>query len=220
MAPRLYHPPISFQSLTGHDRAIQADWSTCYAPGHEILQYIHHVVDKWKVRPLIKLQHEVVRMQWDEAAGQWIVRIRRPSANDPSTFEEFEDRADIVLNGTGGLDRWKWPDIEGLHEFKGPIVHSAGWNFGGSHWEEDVKDWGDKKVVVIGMVRISHLPSFPLFSVCAFTRLIDYPGLFRIANRVRASTKSGVTLSDCSRPNVGVSTVRRAEDRRIVRARD
>ncbi|KAI0087271.1 flavin-binding monooxygenase [Irpex rosettiformis] len=129
----------------------KADWSACYSPGHEILQYINHVVDKWGVRSLIKLQHEVVHMQWDEPSSQWIVRIRRPAANDPSTFEEFEDRADVVLNGTGGLSRWKWPDIEGLHDFKGPIVHSAGWDFGGSTWEEDVKDWGDKNVVVIGL---------------------------------------------------------------------
>ena len=63
---------------------------------------------------------------------------------------EFEETCDILVLGIGSLCRWKWPDIEGLHDFEGPIVHSAGWNFGGSHWEEDVKDWGDKKVVVIG----------------------------------------------------------------------
>lgn len=95
-------------------------------------------------------------MQWDESSGQWIVRIRRPSANDPSTLEEFEQRADVVLNGTGGLSRWQWPNIEGLHDFKGPLVHSAGWNFGGKTWEEDVKDWGDKNVAVIGLVRVQR----------------------------------------------------------------
>ncbi|KAI0088290.1 FAD/NAD-P-binding domain-containing protein [Irpex rosettiformis] len=129
----------------------KGDWSACYSPGHEILQYINHVVDKWNVRSHIKLQHEVVHMQWDEPSGQWVVRIRRPLAHDPATFEEFEDRADVVLNGTGALSRWKWPDIEGLHNFKGPIVHSACWDFGGSTWEEDVKDWGDKNVVVVGL---------------------------------------------------------------------
>ena len=131
---------------------IQSDWSACYPPGHEILQYIHHVVDKWQVRPLIKLQHEIVRMQWDEMDGKWCIRIRRPSTDGSSSYEEFEDRADVVLNGTGALSRWDWPDIEGLHDFKGPVVHSAGWNFGGPDWEADVKDWRDKNVVVIGLV--------------------------------------------------------------------
>lgn len=92
-------------------------------------------------------------MHWDEPTSKWVVRIRRPSATDPSTYEEFEDRADVVLNGTGGLSRWKWPDIEGFHEFKGKIVHSAGWDFGGERWEDEVKDWGDKNVAVIGLVR-------------------------------------------------------------------
>ena len=91
-------------------------------------------------------------MQWDDPAGQWTVRIRRPSMNDPLSYEEFEDRADVILNGTGPLDRWHLPDIQGLHDFKGPVVHSAGWNFGGPDWEADVKDWRDKNVVVIGLV--------------------------------------------------------------------
>ncbi|KAI0690622.1 FAD/NAD-P-binding domain-containing protein [Cytidiella melzeri] len=130
----------------------KSDWSQCYSPGPEILQYINHVVDKWQIRPLIKLQHEVVHMQWDNPSGQWIVRIRRPSpSGDPSRFDEFEERADVVLNATGGLSRWNWPEIEGLHDFKGTLVHSADWNLGGKTWEEDVKDWGDKNVAVIGL---------------------------------------------------------------------
>lgn len=28
----------------------------------------------------------------------------------------------------GILNNWKWPDIEGLHDFKGPILHSACWD--------------------------------------------------------------------------------------------
>jgi cation diffusion facilitator CzcD-associated flavoprotein CzcO len=93
-------------------------------------------------------------MQWDDIASQWVIRIRRPSATDPSKLEEFEDRADFVMNNTGGLSRWKWPQIEGLQDFKGTLVHSAGWNLGGQRWEEDVKSWGDKNVAVIGLVSV------------------------------------------------------------------
>ena len=87
----------------------------------------------------------------------------------------------MLFTGIGGLSRWKWPDIEGLHDFKGTLIHSADWkvNAGnesaedgdgtsgtasdrtdgertrrkGKTWQEDVKDWGDKKVGVIGVVR-------------------------------------------------------------------
>ncbi|KAI0346538.1 FAD/NAD(P)-binding domain-containing protein [Trametopsis cervina] len=128
----------------------KGDWSACYAPGHEILQYLNDVVDKWQIRPIIKLQHEIVHMQWDEPAGKWIVRIRRPSSSGAG-FEEFEDRADVVLNASGGLSRLRWPSIEGLHDFKGTLVHSANWDLGGKNWEEDVEGWQDKSVAVVGI---------------------------------------------------------------------
>lgn len=40
------------------------------------------------------------------------------------------------------VSNWKWPDIPGLHEFKGDLVHSASWprNF----------DYSDKTAAVIG----------------------------------------------------------------------
>jgi cation diffusion facilitator CzcD-associated flavoprotein CzcO len=33
--------------------------------------------------------------------------------------------ADIII---GILNNWKWPDIEGIHDFKGPLMHSANWD--------------------------------------------------------------------------------------------
>lgn len=37
---------------------------------------------------------------------------------------------------------WKWPDIQGLHDFKGTLAHTA-------HWDESIV-LQDKKVAVIG----------------------------------------------------------------------
>lgn len=64
----------------------------------------------------------------------------------------------MVFNGIGLLSRWHWPDIAGLHDFKGTLVHSADWNLDGATWEEDVKQWGDKKVAVIGLVSSASPP--------------------------------------------------------------
>lgn len=38
------------------------------------------------------------------------------------------DRAEIVITATGVLDRWAWPDIEGLQNFRGKLVHTANWD--------------------------------------------------------------------------------------------
>ena len=40
----------------------------------------------------------------------------------------FDDHADLILDGCGVLNKWKWPDIPGLHDFKGDLLHSAQWN--------------------------------------------------------------------------------------------
>ncbi|KAI0346537.1 flavin-binding monooxygenase [Trametopsis cervina] len=128
----------------------KSDWSKCFPSGDEVLQYINDVVDKWQIRSDIKLQHEIVKMEWNESSGKWIVRIRKPSTSGTG-YDEFEDHADVVLHATGGLSRWKWPNIDGLHDFKGTLVHSANWNLGGKSWEEDVQDWQDKSVAVIGI---------------------------------------------------------------------
>jgi cation diffusion facilitator CzcD-associated flavoprotein CzcO len=40
------------------------------------------------------------------------------------------------------LSNWKWPDIPGLHSFKGDLMHSAAW--------KDNYDVKGKKVAVLG----------------------------------------------------------------------
>lgn len=34
----------------------------------------------------------------------------------------------MLIAASGILNWWKWPDIPGLHDFKGHLVHSANWD--------------------------------------------------------------------------------------------
>jgi cation diffusion facilitator CzcD-associated flavoprotein CzcO len=52
------------------------------------------------------------------------------------------DWCNVIVNGTGFLNSWKWPKIEGLHEFSGKLLHSASW--------DPSVDWTGKTVAVIG----------------------------------------------------------------------
>ena len=140
---------------------MQTDWSAFYAPGPEILTYLEGVVEKWKLMPYIRLQHELVHARYDEPSGKWHLKVRRPreqgaTLGNKQQYEEMEDTADVLFTGIGSLSRWSWPDIEGIHTFKGRLVHSADWDIEGSTWQEGVKDWSNKTVGVIGVVRCGH----------------------------------------------------------------
>jgi len=111
------------------------DWSTFYASGSEIWSYIKRTSDKYGLAERIQLQSKVVQATWDEPSSKWRLKIRQDG-------EEKEDECDILINGTGFLNNWNWPDIEGLHDFKGELVHTANWN--------PSIDLAGKKVAVIG----------------------------------------------------------------------
>lgn len=38
------------------------------------------------------------------------------------------DEADMLLLGWGQLNNWAFPDVPGLHDFKGPYMHSANYD--------------------------------------------------------------------------------------------
>lgn len=40
----------------------------------------------------------------------------------------FADQADVVIQATGALNNWRWPNIPGLHDFGGKLLHSASWD--------------------------------------------------------------------------------------------
>ena len=117
------------------------------------MEHVESIVSKYKLAPYINLRHELTHARYNEATGQWHVRIKRPSATD-GEFEEFEDHCDFLFLGIGLLTRWEWPDISGLKDYKGLLIHSANWRLSEERWEEDVKTWRDKNVAVIGLVRV------------------------------------------------------------------
>jgi cation diffusion facilitator CzcD-associated flavoprotein CzcO len=85
----------------------------------------------------MKLNTKVIEGRWDEEKGIWNITLE-----DQETKEHWHDWCHVLVNGTGILNNWVWPDIEGLHDFAGPKMHSA-------HWDHQV-DFKGKTVGVIG----------------------------------------------------------------------
>ncbi|KAK0209013.1 FAD/NAD-binding domain-containing protein [Desarmillaria ectypa] len=161
------------------------NWSSFYASGPEIRAYLDSVVDKYKLMPYIKLQHRMTKARYSEPDGKWIITIQRPVEPSPGEtavqFEEFEDTCDVLFTGMGVLSRWNWPDIPGLKEFQGKVIHSARWETGeggpDAAWEDTIKSWGDKRVGVIG-VGSSAIQIVPAIQ----------PKVARVVNYVRGKT--------------------------------
>ncbi|MGH9136817.1 MAG: flavin-containing monooxygenase [Acidimicrobiales bacterium] len=110
----------------------RSDWSRLFAPGDEIRRYAEDVVDKRGLRPKLRLNTTLTRCEFDEADDVWRVQT--------DAGEELTAR--FLIPALGGLERPKLPDIEGITDFGGTLMHTA-------LWDHDV-DLAGKRVAVIG----------------------------------------------------------------------
>ncbi|KAH7259815.1 hypothetical protein NW759_002732 [Fusarium solani] len=111
------------------------DWTSFYAAGPEIWEYIKRTTDKYQLDERVQLNSKVTSTIWDEASGKWRIEV-----NQNGTV--IKDEADVLVNGSGILHKWRWPEIKGLDSFKGRRLHSAAWDAS--------LDWTGKRVAIIG----------------------------------------------------------------------
>lgn len=128
-------PSVSYQ----YTWARKPDWSRYYSGGEEIRQYFKKVALDNQVDKFVKFNHKIIHAEWLENEGKWKITIMK--SEKPS--ETFVDYADFFINGGGFLNTWKWPEISGLHSFRGPLLHTANW--------DSKVDLKDKKVLVLGI---------------------------------------------------------------------
>ncbi|GLB41651.1 putative pyridine nucleotide-disulphide oxidoreductase [Lyophyllum shimeji] len=101
----------------------KVDWSAVYAGSDEIHGYFESFATKYGLHKYVKLRHCVTHATWDATRDAWDIDV-----TDLATGQTLRDRADILVNAAGVLNDWRWPDIEGLKEFKGVLVHTANWD--------------------------------------------------------------------------------------------
>ena len=112
--------------------APKADWSQRYAGWAEIQQYILDVTAQYDLRRDIRFGSEVTGAVWHEDETRWHITTR-----DGNTW-----RCRQWVLATGPLHVPAMPDIPGLNQFAGPVMHSA-------RWRDDVALAG-KRVASIG----------------------------------------------------------------------
>ncbi len=93
-------------------------WSRMFSPQKEIYDYMRHCSEKYGITPHIRLNQTVTRADFNQDVGVWTLSLH--------SGEKVKAR--FYINGSGGLSRPSYPDIPGLRDFKGSLMHSAEWD--------------------------------------------------------------------------------------------
>jgi cation diffusion facilitator CzcD-associated flavoprotein CzcO len=114
------------------------EWPSFYATGGEIQDYLTRIKKQHNLDRDVRYNSRVAAVIWDGQQGKWRVEIQQGERT-------IHDDCDILINGSGVLNNWSWPDLKGLNSFKGYLCHSADYK----EWEKKTS-FNGKRVAVIG----------------------------------------------------------------------
>lgn len=112
------------------------EWPNYYSRQASILEYFERCADKYGLRERIRFGREVISAKYDEASGEWEIQSKDKAGQVSST------RARALITAVGQLNRPSIPDLPGLSDFAGTVVHTA-------QWPADL-DIRGKRVALIG----------------------------------------------------------------------
>ena len=93
------------------------DWPRTHATQPELRDYAEATVDRFALRPHLRLRTRVASVRWDAEHGRYDV------ATDRGTH-----RARFVISAVGLLNVPRLPDWPGLDDFAGAAFHTARWD--------------------------------------------------------------------------------------------
>ena len=140
------------------------------------------VAADYKLYQHIRFNTTVESATWDEQTKKWKVSVSTAKGSKDAEFcEGYVIDADFLVSAVGQLNVPKYPDIPGLKEFKGKIIHSARWD-----WSYDLQG---KKVAVVGNGK-----GFLLFSLISLSLPLctSFPQLSK-ANELTSTKNTGAT---------------------------
>ncbi|MDY6996988.1 MAG: NAD(P)/FAD-dependent oxidoreductase [Actinomycetota bacterium] len=108
------------------------NWSRLFSTGAEIKQYAGDVADKYDVRRHMRFGTVVESARWDEEVSLWRVAL---AGGDTVS-------ARYLFTATGFLSQPHTPDIPGITQFDGRVIHTTAW--------DDSYDPAGERVGIIG----------------------------------------------------------------------
>ena len=111
---------------------LKTDWSKPYGTQPEILAYLQDFAAKYGLIERCRFRDGVTKIEWNETKAAWTLTVESGATTE----------VDVVVSAIGMFNDLAWPDIAGLHDFRGTMFHSARWN--ANH------DLAGERVAVIG----------------------------------------------------------------------
>ncbi len=96
-------------------------WSEYFARGEEVRTYLEFIAKKYGIREHIRLGHDLEDARFDEESSTWHLTFEGPGG------ERVERDVNMVVSAAGVFSKTKLPDIAGIDEFEGTIVHPTQW---------------------------------------------------------------------------------------------
>lgn len=110
--------------------ATNPGWSKFFSPGHEIFEYFRWATETYGLRDAIRFGVEITDATVDGRGWRLTTDTGETASHD------------FLISAAGVLREPRLPDIDGLADFDGPVMHSARWDHSA--------DLTGKRVAVIG----------------------------------------------------------------------
>ncbi len=108
-------------------------WSERYAARDEIYRYLQWVADRLELRRDIRFNSTLIKATFEERDNLWTFETKDGDVYQSRHF----------VSAAGPITTPIFPEIEGLHDFEGELMHTA-------RWPEEEPDFCGKRVGVIG----------------------------------------------------------------------
>jgi cyclohexanone monooxygenase len=126
---------VSVEYSYSFSEQLQQDWNWTqrYPTQPEMLAYANHAADRFDLRRHFSFNTKVIAAHFDESTDLWRVRT--------NTGEELLTRS--LVMATGCLSVPRLPDVPGLDDFEGDLLHTG-------RWPSEGVDVSGRRVGVIG----------------------------------------------------------------------
>ncbi|KAJ5561938.1 hypothetical protein N7535_003600 [Penicillium sp. DV-2018c] len=131
-----------WSSLYSYSFEQNPDWSREYPGQEEIHAYLIGVAEKYGLYKHIRFNSKVAEARWDDADFKWKTSVVRSGQKDSEFGNSYVLESDFLVSAVGQLNQPRFPDIPGLDDFQGRLMHSARWD-----WSYDLTG---KRVAIIG----------------------------------------------------------------------